>query len=149
MPPPPTVGPAVLGGLLPERGDQLRSEVDTTGLFFRRVTLAIGAAVEHDGEVKYAEEPLRAAALEHWTARKNGHFVEVGGPCPTCHGTAWGPALPVLATIATRVVGVLPLDGGEAVSVLHIEAECHCGFEHGHAGATGCGRYWVVPVTER
>lgn len=101
--------------------------------------------MNHDTAVKYAQETLRGVSLDGWAAKRSGDEIVVDGPCPMCHGEAYGPSLPY-AEVREAVMGVLPLDD-EPKQSQDIPAKCACGSSHGKDGAQSCGRDWYVPVT--
>jgi hypothetical protein len=105
--------------------------------------------VDHKASVQYAAVALRKAKLDGWTAEIAGGVVLVSGPCPECFGAAYGPNLPK-AEAVDAVSPVLFHDQDRPpVPVVLIEAECHCGSDHGKEGATSCGRRWVVQVADQ
>jgi hypothetical protein len=79
---------------------------------------------------------------EGWVADEQAGRWTVEGACPTCHGPAFGPPLSIAAEEhASRVSEVLRAPDGAGVY-----AACHCEHDHGHDGATSCGREWVVKL---
>lgn len=100
--------------------------------------------MEHKSSLKFARVALRGADLTGWRVEGSGASMSVSGPCPACHGDASGPELP--DPDAMTVLGVLPVDAGAPMRTVYIEAECHCGYEHGVSGGESCGRFWDVPI---
>ena len=96
----------------------------------------------HDHRVGYQEELLRGVRLDGWQVQENGGVV-VSGPCPKCHGDAYGPELPLADAVKESTI--LYFDRAPD-RILEIVAACHCGHAHGRDDATNCGRRWVVVV---
>jgi hypothetical protein len=95
---------------------------------------------QHDDAVTWADVPIPDPDLTGWH-RREGEFglLSARGPCPVCRGTAWGPPLPEVDDVKLDLQEDAVLEVRDV-----IEAECHCGREHGKDGVTGCGRYWAV-----
>jgi len=92
---------------------------------------------KHRSSVKFANVKLPGGTPlpEGWRLVSRDPFA-VEGPCPTCLGDAVGPAIDF---------------GDESVErdiVASVVAECRCGYEHGKADSSGCGRFWEVVITD-
>ncbi len=104
----------------------------------------------HDDSVEFRSELLRNVRLPGWTAElidRDSNSYLVKGPCPTCHGAAWGPvALPEMKPVTDRNLFYLDRP---ARTVLAITAACRCGTPHRKdrkVDDEGCGRRWTVLV---
>ena len=112
-------------------------------------------SAQHKSSVQYSEEGLPDINLpaKGWTFDRNSEgWVGVSGRCPACLGRASGPPLP---KIDPDVKGdgepLLYVDQDSTASAGHPRAVytvCRCGFEHHNPGVKGCGRHWIVRVTE-
>jgi hypothetical protein len=108
--------------------------------------------VGHDKTVTFVAERLDSGDLgSGWSAQVDGEgIVTVSGPCPVCHGDAYGPVLPSLQAAGAEesllVVGRPPSQPDERLR--RVRAECCCGSKHkGDEDASGgCGRWWYVNV---
>jgi hypothetical protein len=94
---------------------------------------------EHADGVKYSAGEyveMSESDLASWRFRAAADGIfEAWGPCPACHGVAFGPRLVDLADRDASKVLV-----GEDVDV---PCECRCGIDHGAGAALGCGRWWI------
>jgi hypothetical protein len=54
------------------------------------------------------------------------------GPCPICGEIVEG-------SISNAEITV-----GLTFEATKVPVDCNCGYKHGHDGASGCGRSWVV-----
>lgn len=105
----------------------------------------------HDKKVKFVAERLDSGNLgPGWSAQIDEEgVVTVSGPCPVCHGDAYGPVLPNLqAASLTESLLVVGRPPSEPDEVRRIRAECCCGAKHSgdEDGGSGCGRWWYVNV---
>ncbi len=104
----------------------------------------------HDGKLAWAHVPLERPDLTGWQVSFDGSRpVSVQGRCPACHSdSAWGPPLPKteFKSLGVEMLDLRPVEPNDQAS---IRATCYCGYEHGKAGASGCGRTWPVPVPAR
>lgn len=103
---------------------------------------AEGAEMDHE-DVAYSDEQAPGGAdLTGWTAEWDGDNIVVRGPCPVCHGEAYGPTLP---DASPPTASALRVDEPPIVTRT-VRAECRCGHKHGKDGKKACGRWWHVPV---
>jgi hypothetical protein len=106
-------------------------------------------AAEHDTKLSWAAVFVALPEPSGWTAQVTGGVVtSLGGRCPRCHGDNAGRPLSHLpealtGAAVTNVVGEPPPAPPPAPAVA-VYVECRCGYDHGKAGATGCGWGGVV-----
>jgi len=95
--------------------------------------------MDHLDDVKYAKDEYvdaGASPLDGWSFRPNPDGTyEADGPCPTCHGDAYGPRLAEIEEPPAKELVTEDLDVG---------CECHCGHDHGGGSDSGCGRWWIA-----
>jgi hypothetical protein len=107
---------------------------------------------QHDTSVKYSDqavpgEVIDAAKWKSWSYTEDDvTYYYAKGPCPACAAEAQG-----------KVVDTAPIegqgaDGADAPArrmasdTVEIPLRCHCGFAHGSADASNCGRSWTIVV---
>lgn len=94
---------------------------------------------EHDDSVKFSKDlyvEVSAGELPGWSFERSADgLFAAGGPCPSCHGSAYGPRL---VDVSDHTTKSLP---GQDVDVA---SECRCGFDHGGGPDAGCGRWWIA-----
>lgn len=100
----------------------------------------------HDESITFNDELVVPRVLRGWSGRVEADEISVSGPCPTCGGPAYGPALLEAFDTDEPEVGPL-LAGDEEGRIVDIRAVCDCGFGHGKADEANCGRYWFVRVS--
>jgi hypothetical protein len=96
----------------------------------------------HDETIRFEEEYLEppTGAMGGWSgqARDDGTCA-ASGPCPSCHGTAYGPR--------TAVIGTRGLTAARPLATpCDVPCACRCGHDHGGGKDAGCGRWWIYRV---
>lgn len=114
------------------------------------------AGDDHATAVPYADELLPAADIDpsrwtSWSYSDDGvTYYYAKGPCPACHADAQGKTSDGGAPVESLGPQADDVDGESLRESEVVNAEipvwCHCGYDHGHSGATGCGRSWSIRV---
>ena len=110
---------------------------------------------QHDTTVEYADQAVPGDIIDgaHWKSwsytEDDVTYYYAKGPCPACAAEAQG-----------KVVDTAPIEGQGAdgadvaptelaTATVEIPLRCQCGFAHGSADASNCGRSWTIIVRPR
>lgn len=105
----------------------------------------------HDPTLPYQDEIVAGSAidLDRWdwwwhTDRQIVHYY-AKGPCPACQADTQDHYADVDGLFGAPIEGQGP-DTAPASPTDSVEMplRCHCGSDHGHPGADGCGRRWSL-----
>lgn len=104
---------------------------------------------DHDLAVTFADtvvagDEVDLSGWECWThhdGEVTRHYAR--GPCPGCRARAQGHIDQTDHPIEPLGPDAIP-PPPPSPEVVEIPVRCTCGSDHGHPGATGCGRRWSI-----